>query len=46
MPGKRSHLDWINHEKLHPKCAHWLVYAAPNCTSIGCPALRPQTFTA
>ena len=39
-------LDWIEHEQLRPKYADPRVHAAVNCASIGCPALRPEAFTA
>lgn len=44
--GEQRHLDWIEHEQLRPKYADWRVHAAVNCASIGCPALRPEAFTA
>ena len=44
--GQERHLDWIEHEQLRPGYADWRVHAAVNCASIGCPALRPQAFTA
>jgi Skp family chaperone for outer membrane proteins len=44
--GERHHLDWIEHEQLRPKYADPRVHAAVNCASIGCPALRPEAFTA
>lgn len=40
------HLDWIEHEQLRPRYADPRVHAAVNCASIGCPALRPEAFTA
>jgi Skp family chaperone for outer membrane proteins len=44
--GAKRHLDWIEHEELRPKYADPRVHGAVNCASIGCPALRPETFTA
>ena len=44
--GEERHLDWIEHEQLRPLYQDWRVHAAVNCASIGCPALRPQAFTA
>ena len=44
--GEPRHLDWIEHEQLRPLYNDPRVHAAVNCASIGCPALRPQAFTA
>lgn len=44
--GERQHLDWIEHEMLRPRYADPRIHAAVNCASIGCPALRPEAFTA
>ena len=44
--GAPHHLDWIEHEQLRPRYADWRVHAAVNCASIGCPALRPEAYTA
>ncbi len=44
--GEERHLDWIEHEQLRPVYNDWRVHAAVNCASIGCPALRPEAFTA
>jgi Protein of unknown function, DUF547 len=44
--GAKRHLDWIEHEELRPKYAEPRVHGAVNCASIGCPALRPEAFTA
>jgi hypothetical protein len=44
--GEDRHLDWIEHEQLRPVFSDWRVHAAVNCASIGCPALRPEAFTA
>ncbi len=44
--GESQHLDWIEHEQLRPLFNDPRVHAAVNCASIGCPALRPEAFTA
>lgn len=44
--GEERHLDWIEHEQLRPAYHDPRVHAAVNCASIGCPALRPEAFTA
>ena len=44
--GEERHLDWIEHEQLRPRYDEPRVHAAVNCASIGCPALRPEAFTA
>lgn len=44
--GARRHLDWIEHEQLRPLYRDPRVHSAVNCASIGCPALRPEAFTA
>ena len=44
--GEQRHLDWIEHEQLRPKYKDPRVHGAVNCASIGCPALRPDAFTA
>jgi len=44
--GEERHLDWIEHEQLRPRYNDWRVHAGVNCASIGCPALRPEAFTA
>jgi Skp family chaperone for outer membrane proteins len=44
--GAKRHLDWIEHEELRPKYGEPRVHGAVNCASIGCPALRPEAFTA
>jgi len=44
--GSEQHLDWIEHEMLRPKYGDPRVHGAVNCASIGCPALRPEAFTA
>jgi Protein of unknown function, DUF547 len=44
--GDERHLDWIEHEQLRARYKDPRVHAAVNCASIGCPALRPEAFTA
>ncbi len=44
--GEDRHLDWIEHEQLRPLYADPRVHGAVNCASIGCPALRPEAFSA
>ena len=44
--GEERHLDWIEHEQLRPRYADWRLHAAMVCASIGCPALRPEAYTA
>lgn len=44
--GEERNLDWIEHEQLRPKYQEPRVHAAIVCASIGCPALRPESFTA
>lgn len=44
--GERQHLDWLEHEMLRPRYAEPRIHVAVNCASIGCPALRPEAFTA
>ena len=44
--GEQHHLDWIEHMQLRPKYNDPRVHGAVNCASIGCPALRPDAFTA
>jgi Protein of unknown function, DUF547 len=44
--GEERHLDWIEHEQLRPVYQDWRIHGAVNCASIGCPALRPEAFTA
>jgi Protein of unknown function, DUF547 len=44
--GDKRHLDWIEHEQLRPRYGDPRVHGAVNCASIGCPALRPEAFTA
>ena len=44
--GESRNLDWIEHEQLRPKYQDPRIHAAIVCASIGCPALRPDAFTA
>ncbi len=44
--GETRTLDWIEHEQLRPRYAEPRVHTAIVCASIGCPALRPDAFTA
>ena len=44
--GEPHHLDWIENDQLRPKFNDPRVHTAINCASIGCPALRPEAFTA
>lgn len=44
--GERQNLDWVEHAQLRPRYADPRIHAAIVCASIGCPALRPEAFTA
>ncbi len=44
--GDQRNLDWIEHDQLRPKYNEPRIHTAVNCASIGCPALRPEAFTA
>ena len=44
--GEARNLDWIEHEQLRPKYQDPRIHTAIVCASIGCPALRPEAFTA
>jgi hypothetical protein len=44
--GEPRNLDWIEHEQLRPGYADPRIHTAIVCASIGCPALRPEAFTA
>jgi Protein of unknown function, DUF547 len=44
--GEARHLDWIEHEQLRPNYQDPRLHTAIVCASIGCPALRPEAFTA
>jgi hypothetical protein len=44
--GESRTLDWIEHEQLRPKYNDPRVHTAIVCASVGCPALRPEAYTA
>lgn len=44
--GEVRNLDWIENAQLRPKFNDPRIHMAINCASIGCPALRPEAFTA
>jgi Protein of unknown function, DUF547 len=44
--GETRNLDWIEHEQLRPKYNDPRVHTAIVCASIGCPALRPEPYSA
>ncbi len=46
--GEERHLDWIEHERIRAPGVYNepRIHFAVNCASIGCPALRPDAFTA
>lgn len=44
--GEPRTLDWIEHEQLRALYQDPRVHTAVNCASVGCPALRPEAFTA
>lgn len=44
--GESRNLDWIENDQLRSKFNDPRVHTAINCASIGCPALRPEAFTA
>jgi hypothetical protein len=44
--GAETTLDAIEHAELRPKYQDPRIHAAIVCASIGCPALRPDAFTA
>lgn len=46
--GEQRHLDWIEHERIRAPGVYNepRIHFAVNCASIGCPALRPEAFTA
>jgi hypothetical protein len=44
--GEQRHLDWIEHEQLRPRYTDPRVHTAMVCASIGCPALRPEAYSA
>lgn len=44
--GAQHHLDWIEHDMLRARYQDPRIHTAIVCASIGCPALRPEAFTA
>ena len=46
LMSAETNLDSIEHTELRPKYQDPRVHAAIVCASIGCPALRPEAFTA
>ena len=44
--GAQHHLDWIEHEMLRARYQDPRIHTAIVCASIGCPALRPEAYTA
>jgi|KBSSwiStaDraftv2_1062776.scaffolds.fasta_scaffold92571_2 Protein of unknown function, DUF547 len=44
--GEQRNLDWIEHEQLRPRYQEPRVHTAIVCASIGCPALKPQAYSA
>jgi hypothetical protein len=44
--GERRTLDWVEHETLRPRYLDARIHFAVNCASVGCPALRPEPYTA
>jgi hypothetical protein len=44
--GEARNLDWIEHEQLRPRFDDPRVHSAMVCASIGCPALRPEAYSA
>ncbi|MEQ1440069.1 DUF547 domain-containing protein [Fontimonas sp. SYSU GA230001] len=44
--GDTRTLDWVEHDTLRPRYRDPRVHFAVNCASIGCPALRPEPYTA
>ena len=44
--GETLSLDAIEHERLRPVYKDPRIHFAVNCASIGCPALRPEAYTA
>jgi len=44
--GEPRNLDWIEHEQLRPRYGDPRIHVAIVCASIGCPALRPEPYTA
>lgn len=44
--GEQQTLDWIEHEQLRPLYNDPRIHVGIVCASIGCPALRPEAYTA
>ncbi len=44
--GEQRNLDWIEHEQLRPRYNDPRIHTAIVCASIGCPALKPEAYTA
>ncbi|HEU5293939.1 MAG TPA: DUF547 domain-containing protein [Burkholderiaceae bacterium] len=44
--GETRNLDWIEHEQLRPRYNDPRIHTAIVCASIGCPALKPEPYTA
>lgn len=44
--GEQRTLDWIEHEQLRPRYGDPRIHTAIVCASIGCPALKPEAYTA
>jgi len=44
--GEQRNLDWIEHEQLRPRYNDPRIHTAIVCASIGCPALKPEPYTA
>jgi hypothetical protein len=44
--GETRNLDWIEHEQLRAHYGDPRIHLAIVCASVGCPALRPEAYTA
>jgi hypothetical protein len=44
--GEPRNLDWIEHEQLRAHYGDPRIHTAIVCASIGCPALKPEAYTA
>ncbi len=46
--GEKRHLDWVEHGMIRKPGVFddYRIHLAINCASVGCPALRPEAFTA
>lgn len=44
--GSERNLDWIENDMLRARYKDPRVHVGINCASIGCPALRPESYTA